>query len=76
MTRVASFVTLAVLAAYGIHVLAQVRGEMRQAVTPIASSSSNGISFVWFYDAADRMVYVCRTTQTDAVDCKGRSALP
>jgi hypothetical protein len=74
--RVASFVILAALAGYGIHVLAQVRAERGQAVTPIASSSSNGISFVWFYDPAERTVYVCRTAQADTVDCKAKSALP
>jgi len=77
MIRVVSVVVFAVLVGYGLHVVAQMRAETRGAVvTPVASSSSNGISFLWFYDAADRTVYVCRATQSDTVDCKARSTLP
>jgi hypothetical protein len=46
-------------------------------MTPIVSSSSNGTSFAWFYDNAERTVYVCRIGQAaaDAVDCKAKSTL-
>ena len=77
MTMVAVLVLIAVLAGYGFQTLAQIRPEVRQAVA-IGSSSSNGISFVWFYDATARAVYVCRTGQggRDPVDCKGGATLP
>ncbi len=69
---------LAALTGFCLHAFAQSRLEVRSAVTPIGSSSSNGVSFAWFYDPADRMVYVCRTGSGggDAVDCKPRTALP
>ena len=56
----------------------QGRIDVRTAVTPMGTSSSNGVSFAWFYDATDRSVYVCRTTQTsgDAIDCKAKVRLP
>jgi hypothetical protein len=78
MTKVAAFVLVAVLAGYAFHTLAQVRPEIRQSVTPIGTSSSNGISFVWLYEPTERTVYVCRTGQGggEAVECKGRTNLP
>lgn len=56
----------------------QGRFDVRTAVTPMGTSSSNGVSFAWFYDASDRSVHVCRTTQTpgDAIDCKAKAQLP
>ena len=78
MKQVAAFAIVAVLAGYGFHALAQVRPDVRQAVTPMGTSSSNGVSFVWFYDSLERAVYVCRTGQSsgDPVDCKARTTLP
>ena len=78
MTKVAALVLVAVLAGYGFHALAQVRPDIRQAVTAIGTSSSNGISFVWFYESTERAVYVCRTGQGsgDPVECKARTNLP
>ena len=77
MARVAALVLIAVLAGFGFHALAQVRTDVRPPVTPIGTSSSNGISFAWFYDPADRTVYVCRTGQGEgAVDCKAKTTLP
>ena len=78
MTKVAALILVAVLGGYGFHALAQIRADARPPVTPIGNSSSNGISFAWFYDSADRAVYVCRTGQGagDAVDCKAKSTLP
>ena len=67
------------LAGYALLAWAQQgRIDVRTAVTPMGTSSSNGVSFAWFYDSTDRSVYVCRTMQTagDAIDCKGKTQLP
>lgn len=68
----------ALLAGYALHAWAQGRIDLRTAVTPIGTSSSNGISFAWFYDSNDRAVYVCRSGQgaADAVDCRAKTQLP
>ena len=78
MTKFAAFILVAVLAGYGFHALGQVRPDVRQAVTPMGTSSSNGVSFVWFYDSAERAVYACRTGQSsgDPVECKAKTTLP
>jgi hypothetical protein len=78
MIKVAATVLVAMLAAYGYHVLAQGRIDVRPALTPIASSSSNGVSFAWFYDPTLQTVYVCRAGQgvANAVECKAKSSLP
>jgi len=71
------FVAAAVAAGYGLHALAQSRFDARPAAAPIGTSSSNGISFAWFYDATERTVYVCRTgSGADTVECKARAQLP
>ena len=61
-----------------LHAWAQGRIDVRTAVTALGTSSSNGVSFAWFYDANERSVVVCRTTQTagEAIDCKARAQLP
>jgi hypothetical protein len=69
----------ALLAGYALHAWAQQgRIDVRTTVTPMGTSSSNGVSFAWFYDATDRSVHVCRTAQAagDAIDCKARTQLP
>ena len=77
-----TLVVVALLAGYGIHAFAQDRSPIERAaavftLTPIPSSSSNDLSFVWLYDAANRRVYVCRTSGTGGtVDCKGKADLP
>jgi len=79
MQKIAALAIIAVSAVFGIHAFAQVRADVRTSVmTPIASSSSNGISFAWFYDPTDRTVYVCRTGQSagDVLDCKAKSTIP
>jgi hypothetical protein len=76
MTRIAALVIVAALAGYAFHAIGQVRTDIRTAVTTIGTSSSNGISFAWFYDAADRTVYVCRAGSSDAVECKSKVTLP
>ena len=78
MTKVAALTLVAVLAGYGFHALAQGRVDARQVATPIGTSSSNGISFVWFYDSTARAVYVCRAGQGggDSVECKAGTTLP
>jgi hypothetical protein len=69
---------LSALAGYGLYAFAQPRVDARTAITPIGSSSSNGVSFAWFYDATDRTVYVCRAGAGggDGVDCRPKTALP
>jgi hypothetical protein len=78
MLKFAVFLLLAALIGFCLHAFAQPRQEVRSAVTPIGSSSSNGVSFAWFYDPADRTVYLCRAGSGggDAVDCKPRTTLP
>jgi hypothetical protein len=77
MIKAAVFVLLAVLAGYGFQVLGQSRIDVRPALTPITSSSSNGVSFAWFYDPSSQVVYVCRAGQGagDALECKARTTL-
>ncbi len=76
MTKLAAVLLIAMFGGYGLYALAQVRGlDTRQAVTPIGTSSSNGVSFAWFYELNERTVYVCRTG-ADAVECKARAILP
>ena len=69
----------ALLAGYALLAWAQQgRIDVRTAITPMGTSSSNGVSFAWFYDATDRSVHVCRTTQAggEAIDCKAKAQLP
>lgn len=78
MFRLLAVILASVLAAYGFHAWAQSRIDVRPAVTPVASSSSNGVSFAWFYDTSSHMIYVCRAGQgvPDALECKSKAALP
>jgi len=78
MTKLAVLVIVAALAGYAFHAFAQARADIRTAVTIVGTSSSNGISFAWFYDPAVRTVYVCRAGQGagDGVDCKSNTPLP
>ena len=76
MIRILALVVAVALTGYALHLLAQPRVDTRSAVTPIASSSSNGVSFAWFYDPADRAVYVCRAGPGETVECKARTTLP
>jgi hypothetical protein len=78
MARLLVMVVIAALAGYALHAFAQGRAEIRTAVTTLGTSSSNGISFAWFYDTADRTVYMCRTAgaSADVIDCKAKVNLP
>jgi hypothetical protein len=79
MKRVTVLLLGALLAGYALHVWAQQgRIDVRTAVTPMGTSSSNGVSFAWFYDSTDRTVHVCRTAQAggDVIDCKAKAQLP
>ena len=78
MTKLMVLVFVAALAGYALHAFAQARADIRTAVATLGTSSSNGISFAWFYDAADRTVYVCRAGGAggDAVECKSKTTLP
>ena len=78
MAKLATLTLVAILAGYGFHALAQVRADIRQSVTVVGTSSSNGMSFVWFYEPTERSVYACRTgeSSSDPVVCKARATLP
>ncbi len=78
MIKVAVFALIAALTSYCLYAAAENRIDVRPAVTPIGSSSSDGVSFAWFYDASNRNVYVCRAGKgvEGTLDCKTRSALP
>ena len=78
MGKIAAFILSAVLAAYGFHALAQTRIDVRPTVTPMGTSSSNGVSFAWFFDANSRTVHVCRAAQgaDTPLDCRAATALP
>jgi hypothetical protein len=79
MSKITVWLFGALLAGYALHAWAQQgRIDVRGVVTPIGTSSSNGVSFAWFYDPADRSVYVCRSAQAagDAIDCKAKAQLP
>jgi hypothetical protein len=79
MSKVIIVLLGALLAGYALHTWAQQgRIDVRTAVTPLGTSSSNGVSFAWFYDSTDRSVYVCRAAQSvgDPIDCKTKAQLP
>lgn len=77
MVKIAIPLVLVAIATYGLHAVGQVRADARPTMTPIASSSSNGVSFAWFYDNSERTVVVCRTgpAPADALDCKAKATL-
>ena len=77
MMKIFGLMLVAAIATYGLHAFAQIRADVRPSMTPIGSSSSNGVSFAWFYEGTERTVVVCRVGQApgDAVDCKARTTL-
>ncbi|HWZ72892.1 MAG TPA: hypothetical protein VN326_15655 [Casimicrobiaceae bacterium] len=77
MIRIVGLLLVAAIATYGLHAIAQIRADTRPSMTPIGSSSSNGISFAWFYDSTERTVLVCRIGQApgDTVDCRPKTTL-
>ena len=78
MIKIAALLLMAAATGYGFYAFAQGRVDARPAIAAIGTSSSNGISFVWFYEAAERTVYVCRVGQgaADTLDCKAKTTLP
>ena len=79
MIKIAGLFVVVAIAAYGIHASGQLlRADARPAITPIGTSSSNGISVAWFFDSSERVVIACRIGQAagDALDCKAKTALP
>ena len=78
MTKVVALVLIAALAGLGLHVFAQGRADVRPAVTSLGSSSSNGLSFAWFYDPTERTVYVCRAGHGsgDTVNARRKQLCP
>jgi hypothetical protein len=73
--KAAAFIVVSLLVGYGAYGLAQTRVDVRPSLTPIASSSSNGMSFAWFYDASSRTVYACAVSAPQ-MDCKMSAVLP
>jgi hypothetical protein len=73
--KAAAFIVVSLLVGYGAYALAQTRVDVRPSLTPIASSSSNGMSFAWFYDASSRTVYACAVAAPQ-MDCKMSAVLP
>jgi len=80
MKKITVLLLGALLAGYALLAWAQQgRVDVRTAVTPMGTSSSNGVSFAWFYDSTDRSVHVCRTAQAAGdvvIDCKAKVQLP
>jgi hypothetical protein len=77
MIRILGLLLVAATATYGLHAFAQIRADVRPAMTPISSSSSNGISYAWFYDSTERTVVVCRIGPApgDIMHCKAKATL-
>lgn len=78
MIKAAALALVAAMAGYGIHALAQTHIDVRPVVTPMGTSSSNGVSFAWFFDSMRRTVYVCRTRERagSTLDCHAKATLP
>ena len=78
MFKTAGLLLFAAIATYAIHALGQIRADARAVVAAVGNSSSNGTSFAWFYDSAERTVFVCRMGQApaDSLDCKAKATLP
>jgi hypothetical protein len=78
MMKPVAFAVAAMAAGYALHALAQPRAEIRTAVSALGTSSSNGVSFAWFFDPADRTVHLCRsgTAAGEAIDCKAQATIP
>lgn len=78
MNKVAVLAVAAAFAGYWLYASAQTGIDVRPPVTPIGTSSSDGVSFAWFYDASTRNVFVCRAGKAveGTLDCRARSALP
>ena len=78
MAKVIVVVFIVACAGFGYNAFAQLRTDLRAAVSPIVSSSSNGVSYAWLYDPTDRSVYVCKIGPNagDALDCKAKTTLP
>ena len=78
MIKIAGLLLVAAIATYGLHAFGQIRADVRPSMTPISSSSSNGISYAWFYDSTERTVFACRIGQAsgDTLDCKAKATLP
>lgn len=78
MSKIAAFALVAALIGYGFHAVAQSRIDVRPTLTPVGTSSSNGVSFAWFYDATERAVYVCRAglEARNMIECNVTTKLP
>lgn len=77
MTKLAASVLIGLLAIAAAHALAQTRIDVRPTLTAVGTSSSDGVSFAWFFDPQSRTVHVCRTAKPGApLDCSPNATLP
>ena len=78
MGKLAASIVVALIAGYGFHALAQPRIDVRPTLAALGTSSSNGVSFAWFFDPQSRTVHVCRAGQnaSAALDCRSTATLP
>jgi len=77
MSRLIALLLAAAAGGYGLHAMAQSRFDARTTAAPMGTSSSNGVSFAWFYDPSQRVVYLCRAGSAgDAIDCRAKAQLP
>ena len=75
MIKVVGLLLVAAIATYGLHAIAQIRADVRPSMTPIGSSSSNGISFAVsvkllgiLWNARRRRPYSSVVVDKDAID--------
>lgn len=78
MAKIAAVALVAVLVGYALRAIAQRQIDVRPAAMTVGTSSSDGVSFAWFYDASERAVYVCRagSKAKDRVVCSPKAMLP
>lgn len=77
MVKIAAVALVAVLLGYWLFATAQTPIDVRPLVAPVGTSSSDGVSFAWFYDASNRNVYVCRSGKgVEGIECRSGRALP
>lgn len=77
MMKIAAVALVAALAGYWLYAGAQTPIDVRPPVAPIGTSSSDGVSYAWFYDTTNRSVYVCRAGRgVEGINCRSARALP
>jgi hypothetical protein len=77
MVKIAGVALVAGLLGYWLFAAAQTPIDVRPPVSPMGTSSTDGVSFAWFYDTTSRHVYVCRSGKgVEGIDCRSSRALP